>query len=305
MAESPLAAARPFDPIATTAALRHLARQPSPPWLHGEVARRMEERLSIIRLKPERIVDWWSFLGAGSEVLERTYPKAHRIVVEPEPLLVVRSRAATARPWWSLRGRGPARTEAVLDTDEPRAGVQLVWANMMLHAVADPPALFQRWERLLAIDGFVMFSCLGPGTLKELRELYRQLGWPSPTPDFIDMHDLGDMMVAAGFADPVMDQETLSLRWTDPEALLCELRTLGRNTRPGRPAGLRTPRWRDALLEALGSLRGPDGSIALSFEIAYGHAFKAAPRLRADQPTTVSLDDMRALVRSSKRSPAS
>ena len=305
MAESPLAAARPFDPIATAAALRRLARQPSPPWLHGEVARRMEERLSIIRLKPERIVDWWSFLGAGSEVLERTYPKAHRIVVEPEPLLLARSRAATARPWWSLRGRGPARTEAVLDTDEPRAGVQLVWANMMLHAVVDPPALFQRWERLLAIDGFVMFSCLGPGTLKELRELYRQLGWPSPTPDFIDMHDLGDMMVAAGFADPVMDQETLSLRWTDPEALLCELRTLGRNTRPGRPAGLRTPRWRDALLEALGSLRGPDGSIALSFEIAYGHAFKAAPRLRADQPTTVSLDDMRALVRSSKRSPAS
>jgi malonyl-CoA O-methyltransferase len=304
MAESPPAAARPFDPIATAAALRHLARQPSPPWLHGEVARRMEERLAIIRLKPERIVDWWSFLGAGSEVLERAYPKAQRIVVEPEPLLLAR-KAAAARPWWALRGRGPARPDVMPDTDEPRAGVQLVWANMMLHAVADPPALFQRWERLLAVDGFVMFSCLGPGTLKELRELYRQLGWQSPTPDFIDMHDLGDMMVAAGFADPVMDQETLSLRWTDPDALLRELRTLGRNTRPGRPAGLRTPRWRDALLEALGSLRGPDGSIALSFEIAYGHAFKAAPRLRADQPTTVSLDDMRALVRSSKRSPAS
>ena len=262
----------------------------------------MAERLAIIRLKPERIVDWWSFLGAGAEVLERVYPKAQRIVVEPDPLLLARSEAAAARPWWSLRRRGDARTEVMLDTDEPRAGAQLVWANMMVHAVADPPALFMRWERLLAVDGFVMFSCLGPGTLKELRELYRRLGWPQPTPDFIDMHDLGDMLVGAGFADPVMDQETLSLRWTDPDALLRELRSLGRNTRPDRPGGLRTPKWRAALLEGLESLREPDGSIALSFEIAYGHAFKGAPRLRTDQPTTVSLDDMRALVRSGKRS---
>ena len=305
MAEPSPVAARPFDSIATMAALRHLARQPAPPWLHGEVARRMGERLEIIRLKPARVIDWWSFLGAGSEVLERVYPKAQRLVVEPDPALRARSAAAAARPWWSARGWGRAAPEVAIDADELRAGAQLVWANMMLHAVADPPALFERWERLLAIDGFVMFSCLGPGTLKELRELYRRLAWPVPTPDFIDMHDLGDMMVAAGFADPVMDQETLTLRWTGPEALLRELRALGRNTRPGRPAGLRTRRWRSELVEALESLRGPDGSLGLSFEIAYGHAFKAAPRLRVDRPTTVSLDDMRALVRSGKRSPLS
>jgi malonyl-CoA O-methyltransferase len=305
MAEPSPAAARPFDSIATTAALRRLAQQPTPPWLHGEVARRMGERLEIIRLKPARVIDWWGFLGAGADVLERVYPKAERLVVEPDPAFFARSAAAAARPWWSARGWGRTAPVVVLDSDDLHAGVQLVWANMMLHAVADPPALFERWERLLSIDGFVMFSCLGPGTLKELRELYRRLAWPVPTPDFIDMHDLGDMMVAAGFADPVMDQETLILRWTDPEVLLRELRALGRNTRPGRPARLRTRHWRSELIEALESLRGPDGSVDLSFEIAYGHAFKAAPRLRADQPTTVSLDDMRALVRSGKRAPPS
>ena len=305
MAEPSPAAARPFDSIATTAALRRLSREPAPPWLHGEVARRMGERLEIVRLRPERVIDWWGFLGAGSEVLQRVYPKAERLVVEPDPALCARSAAAAVRPWWSARGWGHAPTAVALDSDDLRAGAQLVWANMMLHAVADPPALFERWERLLAVDGFVMFSCLGPGTLKELRDLYRHLGRPVPTPDFIDMHDLGDMMVAAGFADPVMDQETLTLRWTDSEALLRELRALGRNTRPGRPAGLRTRLWRSELVDALESLRGPDGSLGLSFEIAYGHAFKAAPRLRADRPTTVSLDDMRALVRSGKRSPPS
>jgi len=305
MAAPSLAAARPFDDVATEAALRRLARQPSPPWLHGEVARRMGERLELIRMKPERLIDWWSHLGAGSDVLERIYPKAQRVLVEPGPVLRARSAASVARPWWSTRGWGRAAPEVVLDTDDLRGGAQLVWANMMLHAVADPPALFERWERLLAIDGFVMFSCLGPGTLKELRDLYRRLGWPAPTPDFIDMHDLGDMMVGAGFADPVTDQETLSLRWKDPEALLRELRVLGRNTRPGRPGGLHSRHWRVELIEALESLRGDDGSLGLSFEIAYGHAFKAAPRLRADRPTTVSLDDMRALVRSGKRPPSS
>ena len=301
MADSPIAAARPFDRVATEAALRHLAKAPEAPWLHCEVARRMGERLEIIRVQPEWLIDWWSFLGAGAEVLERVYPKARGLVVEPNPALLGRSRSAAQRPWWAIRGRG-RHSQAVLETDEIQLRAQLIWANMMLHAVADPPALFERWERLLGADGFVMFSCLGPGTLRELRALYQQLGWSSPTPAFVDMHDLGDMLVQAGFADPVMDQETLTVRWNDPETLLRELRALGRNTNPERATGLRTPRYRARLVQALDALRGADGSIGLSFEVAYGHAFKAAPRLRADRPTTVSLEDMRAMVRSGKRS---
>jgi len=151
----------------------------------------------------------------------------------------------------------------------------------------------------LRADGFVMFSCLGPGTLRELRALYERLGWPAPTPGFVDMHDFGDMLVQSGFADPVMDQEALTLRWSSPDALLAELRTLGGNLAPDRYPALRTPRWRARLVEALATLAGADGTIAMSFEIAYGHAFKAAPRMRAGEATTVSLEDMRAMVRAS------
>jgi malonyl-CoA O-methyltransferase len=117
------------------------------------------------------------------------------------------------------------------------------------------------------------------------------------------MHDFGDMLVHAGFADPVMDQETLTLRWSSPRALLTELRAMGGNTAPDRAPGLRTPRWRDRLERELESLAAPDGTLGLSFEVAYGHAFKAAPRLRAGEATTVSLDDMRAMVRSSHGRP--
>ncbi len=171
---------------------------------------------------------------------------------------------------------------------------------MMLHAVTDPPALLARWQQLLAADGFLMFSSLGPGTLHELRELYRRLGWPPPAPEFIDMHDLGDMLVRAGFADPVMDQETLTLTWDGPQALLAELRSLGGNASPMRWPGLRTPRWRDRLYVELSSLAGADGRLHLSFEIVYGHAFKAAPRAPLKGETRVELEDMRAMVRAAR-----
>ena len=257
----------------------------------------MAERLAIIRMQPQRVIDWCGFLGAGGGLLDQAYPQASRCVVEPSAALVERSKSAASKPWWSASRWRSAGVEVVNERDLIAPGAQLIWANMMLHGVVDPPALFARWQGLLAADGFVMFSCLGPGTLRELRALYARLGWPAPTPGFIDMHDLGDMLVQAGFADPVMDQETLTLHWDSAEALLAELRSLGGNAAPERAAGLRTPRWRRRLVRELASLRGSDGRISLSFEVAYGHAFKAAPRLKASDTTSVSLDDMRALIR--------
>jgi malonyl-CoA O-methyltransferase len=269
--------------------------------LHAEVAKRMGERLSVIRLRPQWLIDWWGFSGAGGAALATAYPKAHRIVVEPTPALLERSRVAAKPPWWTVQRWRGAAVDVLLDAPGlpslPR-GAPLIWSNMMLHAERDPPALFGRWHELLQIEGFVMFSCLGPGTLRELRDLYARLGWPAGTANFVDMHDLGDMLVHAGFADPVLDQETLTLHWASPQALLAELRTLGVNAAPDRYAGLRTPRWRDRLLNELQAMTGVDGRLRLSFEVAYGHAFKAAPRMRKDEPTVVSLADMRALVHS-------
>ena len=264
----------------------------------------MAERLAIIRLQPDSIVDWWSHLGAGAALLERAYPGARRIAVEPNAALIGRSASAARRPWWSAQRWSGVAAQVQAEQDPLPREVQLVWANMMLHAVADPPALFERWHDALAVDGFVMLSCLGPGTLRELRELYRRLGWPAPTPNFVDMHDLGDMLVHAGFADPVMDQEVITLQWKDTAALLAELRALGGNAAPARHPGLRTPRWRAGLQRELEALAGPDGKPSLSFEVAYGHAFRAAPRARPGEPTTVSLEAMRSMVRSGRPKPS-
>lgn len=298
---------RRLDPVAVAAALRRLAPAADAPWLHAEVARRMAEKLQVILLKPERVVDWWSALGAGEALLAEAYPQAQRVRVEPDAAWAERARVRGRMPWWSAQRWRGAAAEIV---DEADAGslapgsAGLVWSNMALHMVVDPNALIARWQRLLRVDGFVMFSCLGPGTLRELRSLYARLGWAAATPGFVDMHDLGDMLVQAGFADPVMDQETLTLRWANPRALLAELRGLGGNTAPDRFQGLRTPRWRARLERELESLADADGQIGMSFEIAYGHAFKAAPRVRPGELTTVSVDEMRAMVRSHHVAPS-
>jgi malonyl-CoA O-methyltransferase len=115
------------------------------------------------------------------------------------------------------------------------------------------------------------------------------------------MHDVGDMLVHAGFADPVMDQERIDLTWGDPAKALADLRALGGNLSPLRHAGLRGRAWRARLLEALESLRGADGRLHLSLELVYGHAFKPAPRLTVSGETRVSLDQMRNMVRGSAK----
>jgi malonyl-CoA O-methyltransferase len=291
-------AARPLDAIALARVRRRLQRQAEPPWLHGEVARRMGERLSIIKLHPARILDWGAFVGAGRGVLSQQYPKARVTAVEADEERRAATAAAAAGrlPWWkSVMGQEAAPT---LRPSEVAGGdADLLWANMTLQGVLDPEREMQTWHRSLAVEGFVMFSTLGPGSLRGLAELYAAERWNPPFAPFVDMHDLGDMLVHAGFADPVMDQETITLTWASAQALLTELRSLGGNVDPRRAPALRTPRWRARLESALHKLSQPDGRIALSFEVVYGHAFKAAPRPRVSGETAVSLDDMRAMVR--------
>lgn len=285
-------ARRAVDEVALQRTIARLQRAPSAPWLHGEVARRMGERLGVVKLQPRQVLDWWSHLGGGADILARTYPKARIQPVEPF------GGASTPQPWWSPR-RWSGRPDAIPAAAVPDAQGQLLWANMMLHAVADPLACLGAWHRALAPEGFVMFSTLGPGSLASLRHLYGAQGWGAPMAALVDMHDLGDMLVEAGFADPVMDQESVTLTFSKADQALQELRSIGSNVDPARVSGLRTPRWRRRWLEELERVatRSSSGRIELTFELVYGHAFKPPPRLRVAAEASVSLDDMRAMVR--------
>lgn len=286
---------RPLDERALAHTLRRMACASEAPWLHREVARRMAERLPVFRQQPREVLDWWAVLGGGGVALAEACPGARIQSVERDTV------GTEVAAWWALQRWWPRAAPSVVEARVPAAQAQMVWCNMGLHLNPKPQAVMRGWHQALAVDGVLMFSTLGPGTLASLTALYARAGWPTPLAPFVDMHDLGDMLVGAGFADPVMDQETVTLTWADPQALLQELRTLGANFAEGRWPGLRTPRWRDRLLQRLADSAGPDGRPALQFEVVYGHAVKPPPRPRLAGETTVSLDEMRVMMRAGRR----
>jgi malonyl-CoA O-methyltransferase len=281
---------------------QQLLIEPSP-WLHEEVARRMAERLDIIRLQPAAWAHWQPVKG-GVQIhaaIAKKYPKSVCFIAESHARQAQAATKIIVKKWWNLSqiGNKSTRVEA-----PPDAAVQMLWANMALHMAPDPQALIAQWHKALAVDGFLMFSCLGPDTLRELRGVYQQLGWPAPSHEFTDMHDWGDMLVAAGFAEPVMDMERITLSFESPQRLLAELRTLGRNLHAGRFGGLRGRGWLGQLHQQLAQNLGnpkEDGRLTLTFEVIYGHALKPARKLSVQAETTLSLDEMRQNLQQGKR----
>ena len=266
------------------------------PWLHEEIGRRMEDRLQWIRLQPKSWVDW-SPVSGGLQThakLRTRYPQAQCTVVETSDAREVLARQALQAPWWNRW----LKQDALMFGAPTADCADMVWANMALHTSDDPQALLQKWHSALAVDGFLMFSCLGPDTLRELAQVYQSQAWPPATHAFTDMHDWGDMLVQAGFAEPVMDMERMTLTYTNAEALLAECRMMGRNLHADRFAGLRGKRWLAQLKTALMTLAKPDqdGRLTLTVEVIYGHALKPFPRLKLQNHSTVSLQEMKTLL---------
>lgn len=259
----------------------------------------MFERLQWFRRKPRDWTHWAPGLSGAAvhaDLLRACGPGAW--LVEPVDQRRARLQGEITPPWWHWRRWRHAKP---LWQEAPDHSQDMVWANMVLHAQPDPVDLFARWHRMLRVDGFVMFSCLGPDTALELRGIYQQQGWPPPAAPLTDMHDWGDMLVRCGFAEPVMEMERLTLTFSSAHALLSELRQWGRNLHPQRHPGLRGRTWHQALLSAIerDGVRQADGRLSLSVELIFAHALKPAPRPKTDGLTRVTVDELRRSLRQS------
>jgi malonyl-CoA O-methyltransferase len=174
----------------------------------------------------------------------------------------------------------------------PLRGVafDLVWSNLALQWVNDVPRVLAEWRRVLKVGGLVSFTTFGPDTLVELRRAFARADGHTHTNRFVDMHDIGDMLVGAGFADPVMDMEMITLTYATPIALMRELKAIGAaNATRGRPRGLTGKTRFSKATRELGKLMN-DGRLPATFEVVYGHAWKGEPKRTADGLPIVKFD---------------
>ncbi|SRR6266567_2765828 len=265
--------------------------------LHREIGQRMAERLGFVKLQPASILDAGCGTGAALDELSARYPDAALFGLDLAFAMTLAARertASSAAAARSMLGRllgsfAPARRDhAHLVCGDVRrlplkaGAVDLVWSNLTLQWVDDAAQAIAEIHRVLAVGGLFSFTTFGPDTLKELRSAFAAADRATHVSRFIDMHDLGDMLVHAGFADPVMDMEMLTMTYADASAMMRDLKALGaHNATRGRPRGLMgRARW-GRMLAALESSRR-DGRLPASFEVVYGHAWKPRPRATAD-----------------------
>lgn len=246
--------------------------------LQQEVERRMLERLDYIRLRPRRILDIGCGTGRAAEALLRRYPKAEVLALDfALPMLA----HARRRGRWLRRPRcicGDLDALPVAD-----ASIDLVFSNVALQWSADPAVALAGMHRVLRPGGLLMFSSFGPDTLHELRAAWAGVDAHTHVHGFVDMHDYGDMLVAAGMADPVMDAERIRLTYPDVQALMRDLKAIGAgNAAPARPHGLTGRARMQALARAYERYRDAEGRLPATYEVVYGHAWGAEQRRHGD-----------------------
>ncbi len=250
--------------------------------LQREVGARLLEHLDPIRLAPARIVDVGCGTGASFAGLSQRFPRAELVGIDIAPAML--ARAGLRLPWWkrALAGQRPA----LVCADAERlplatASAQLVFSNLALQWCR-PELVFAEAARVLSADGLLLFSTFGPDTLRELREAFRAADGGGHVHTFIDMHDLGDALIHAGFADPVMEMDVITLEYETVEAVARDLKAIGaRNALAHRARGLSgRGRWR-RMAEHYEKLRRA-GCLPATHEVVYGHAWKVPPKKLAD-----------------------
>jgi malonyl-CoA O-methyltransferase len=247
-----------------------------------EVERRMFERLEYVRLLPRRVLDAGCGTGRGLGLLRSRYPRADLLGVDFAHSVI---RAASRSE--SLAGRvhrffhGALGAYLCADFARlplPAGAVDMVWSNLALAWSEDPQAALREFQRVLAPGGLLMFSSYGPDTLKELKAAFAAASPARRVHSFVDMHDLGDMLVACGFAAPVMEVERITLTYARVEDLARDLKASGQTCAArdrSRPLTGRAT-WRRMLAAYEGERR--DGRLPATLEIVYGHAWKGEPR---------------------------
>lgn len=253
-----------------------------------EVATRLFERLAYIRQSATRVLDLGCGRGACRRMLQQQFPSAQWLGIDLSDAML--SAGGRPRVWSERLRRWRGQKNAAMwicasgqHLPLSDASVDVVFSNLMLHWHPEPHLVIAEIARVLRTGGLVLFSSYGPDTWKELRAACQDTLTAARPMPFVDMHDLGDMLIASGFETPVMEADTLRLSFSDARTLLAEARALGGNPRSDRSPSLVSGARARALLAALQSQADERGRLHLSFEIVIGHGWKRAPHPAAER----------------------
>ena len=259
--------------------------------VQAEIRARLLERLDIVRLEPKAVLDLGAGTGQASRDLKRRYSSAHVVALDSS-LSMLRQSAGQQR---FLRRFLPVCADAHA-LPLRNQSFDLVLSNLLIEWCHDPDTVFAEAARVLRPKGLFTFTTLGPDTLKEVRDLWRGVDPFTHVHRFIDMHDFGDALLRAGFAEPVMDTERLTVTYSGLTALLAEIRGSGaRNLAQGRPRGL-TGRARGAVVRTRSEELVRNGALRISVEVVHGHAWSVGERVsrRVGDEVRVPIESLRA-----------
>ena len=264
--------------------------------LQAQVGEELLERTAQLAQKPARILDVGAGTGRLTARLRKRFPISD--VVALDLSFGMLQAAKRHGGWWKPLPRVQADAAALPLAD---ASVDVLFSNLCVQWCDDLPAALLSFRRVLKPGGWLLFTTFGPDTLKELRAAFAAVDDRAHVHRFLDMHDVGDAVLAQGFADPMLDVERYTLTYADTVSLMRDLKAIGaRNAHQDRPRGLMSRRALHALEAAYEPLR-VNGVLPASYEVIFAQAQAPLPgaplKTAGGDLASFSLEDMRARVR--------
>jgi malonyl-CoA O-methyltransferase len=242
-------------------------------FVHAVTRDGLLERLEPLLVEARTILDLGSATGATGRTLRKRFRRAHVVSLDLSPAML-----AAARRRKSLLSKSSFVLADAERLPFAEGVFDLVVANQLLPWIPEPETMFAEVARVLRKGGVFAFATLGPDSLRELAQAWSEIDGAAHVNRFPDMHDVGDGLVRAGLADPVLDVDRLLVRYGNADKLFADLtRTGARNALASRPRGLvGRDRFR-AVKAALGA-PGSSGEIVLDLELVYGHCWGSGPK---------------------------
>ena len=251
--------------------------------LQKQVRDEMLSRLNLVKISPQVILDAGCGTGAASHALQKRFAKSQVVSLDFALPMLQKTRSHDLELLSQLKSLFGSTKQSLLCADIEAlplasASTGLIWSNLAIQWCNDLDAALQEFHRVLQPEGLLMFSTFGPDTLRELRVATNQnnVGEPSRTSvsRFIDMHDIGDALVRAGFSAPVLDVERFTLTYDDVKSVMRDLKNIGaHNATDGRARGLLGRGFLQKLQENYEQFRS-EGKLPATFEVVYGHAWR-------------------------------